>query len=76
MSDLLKFSDSTSEVLNGFTGWVCSSQKDIPSSSSSLWDEHGISIEFKQKDTDGHGFGHSLGFPLTHKESFSCLLNC
>ena len=31
---------------------------------------------FKQKETDGHGFGHILGFPLMHKESFNCLLNC
>ena len=31
---------------------------------------------FKQRETDGHGFGHILGFPLIHKESFSCLLNC
>ena len=33
-------------------------------------------LGFKQKDTDGHGFGHKLGFPLMHKESFSFLLNC
>ena len=35
-----------------------------------------ISTGFKQKGTDGHGFGHILGFPLMLKESFSCLLNC
>ena len=37
--------------------------------------EHGISIGFTLKDTDGHGFGHNSGFPLMLKESSSCLLN-
>ena len=70
MSDSIKSLDSTSVISCDFTNYIFSLQTIVSSVC-----EYEITIGLSLKDTDGHGFGNILGFPLMLKESSKSLLN-